>query len=132
MQITLRSYAAASAALLGAGLVAVAPVAGTALPGTQLPDVALTSGLDFTSAWQGVFDTAKTNVTEIGDTFTKAPLATLQQSIANPIDLVKGLADGSLKPDDIFGDLKDQAQNLFQDTTLQGVTPTATAIPDAI
>lgn len=121
MQLTQSPYVAASVALLGAGLIAAGPIAAGAGLAPDLPDVALTSSLDFTGAWQDVFSKAESNLTEIGDAAAKAPLASLQQSIADPIELIKGLVGGDLKPEALFDHLKDQAQNLFQDTTLLGV-----------
>lgn len=71
MHQSLRPYATAGIAALGAAMVAVTPVvAASAVDIQPMPEVALTAGvelggIDFTQAWTDAFDTAKDNLTSV-------------------------------------------------------------------
>ncbi len=84
MNHALRPYATAGLALVGAGMIAVAPVA-TPLPDTYVTrDVALTTGIDFTTAWTDAFTTAEANLDALQTASTDAQTALSDAIAANP------------------------------------------------
>jgi len=83
VQQTLRPFATAGVALVGASLIAIAPMAAPG-PDIQMLDVALTSGdTDLLTPWEDVFNTASANATTLTNNFSSAPFVDLQQLIAN-------------------------------------------------
>ncbi|OBH19182.1 hypothetical protein EHH44_16895 [Mycolicibacter terrae] len=82
MHATVRPYATAGVALIGASLIAVTPLAAplTALPDVQSPAVALTG------AFQDVLNAASANVTTMLNNWYLAPGVGMQQFWANQMD----------------------------------------------
>lgn len=102
MQQTLRPYVAAGVALVGAGVIAATPVV-AAVPNMHVmrdvalvaestpenPDTPDTPAIDFTSAWESAFETAKTNSNLLGDASDQVSKA-LQDAIDANKDLIAG------------------------------------------
>ena len=89
MHATLRPYATAGVALVGASLVAVTPVAApvsTALEATS-PAVALTS------AWDDVLNATSANVTSLMNNWYLAPAVGMQQFLANQMAYADQMAN---------------------------------------
>ncbi|MEB3034096.1 outer membrane porin GjpA [[Mycobacterium] nativiensis] len=85
MQHVLRPYVTAGVAVLGASMIAATPVvAAPLLPAAHVNDVVLTAGLDFTTAWEDVFATAKANSDTLQAAAADAQAALKDAMTANP------------------------------------------------
>lgn len=89
MHATLRPYATAGVALVGASLVAVTPLAA---PSPAVPDVQ-TRAVALTSAWDDVINAASANLTTLMNNWYLAPGVGMQQFWANQMDYADQLAN---------------------------------------
>ncbi|OBK80940.1 hypothetical protein A5649_01040 [Mycolicibacter heraklionensis] len=82
MHATVRPYATAGVALVGASLVAVTPAA------APLPALLKTesSSVQLASAWQDIFNTTSANLTAMLNNYYLAPGVGMQQFVANQLD----------------------------------------------
>ncbi|PQE00707.1 hypothetical protein CYL16_08130 [Mycobacterium sp. EPG1] len=96
MYTTLRPYATAGIALLGASAIAVAPVVATPqLTDVRVaaPGVALSAAIDPLTPLLDLFNTSETNFAGLVNAWLEAPAPVLQQIIANQISYVGQLPD---------------------------------------
>lgn len=89
MHATVRPYAAAGVALVGASLVAITPVAA---PQPALLDVQ-SHAVQLTSAWDDVLNAASANMTSLLNNWYLAPGVGMQQFWANQLDYADQLAN---------------------------------------
>ena len=85
MELSLRPYATAGIALVGASVIAVTPV--TVSPDSHLmsADVALSAAVDPITPILTTFDSAEVNFAHLADEWLQAPLPIAQQVIANQL-----------------------------------------------
>lgn len=96
MHTTLRPFATAGVALVGATAIAITPVAPTTLATDMRvasPAVQLTAAVDPITPWLEVFNNSEVNFANLVNTWLQAPAPVLQQVIANQIGYLSQLPD---------------------------------------
>ncbi|OBJ31229.1 outer membrane porin GjpA [Mycolicibacter heraklionensis] len=89
MRATIRPYASAGVAIVGAGLIAATPVVAPLPTVGAVRDVALTAS----SAWDEVFNAASQNLSQLLNNYYLAPGIAFQQFLANQMDYAQQLMD---------------------------------------
>lgn len=113
MPQTLRPYATAGVAVVGASLIAATPMA-PRLPDIQLRDVALTAGeADLLAPWESVFNTASENATTLLNNFSLAPAVGLQQALVDMSDYTQQLLDNPANITTVTADLQENLRALL-------------------
>lgn len=107
MKLSLRPYATAGVALVGAGVIAISPVAPPASD-IQVASsaVQLSAFADPFEAWLEVFDEAGTNLNGLADAFLEAPFPILQQVVANQLSYLGQLPDLPAIFEQVLGNLE--------------------------
>lgn len=96
MQTTLRPFATASVALVGASAIAISPVAlEPTLPDIKVANSAvnLTAAVDPITPWLETFNIAEMNFADLANAWLEAPAPVVQQVIANQIRYLSQLPD---------------------------------------
>ncbi|BCI51567.1 hypothetical protein NIIDNTM18_08450 [Mycolicibacterium litorale] len=96
MHTSVRPFATAGAALVGASAIAISPLVATpSLPDVKVanPAVHLSAAVDPIEAWLQVFDTSSLNLGNLADAWMQAPAPVLQQVIANQLGYLAELPD---------------------------------------
>ncbi|MCV7383510.1 outer membrane porin GjpA [Mycolicibacter longobardus] len=128
MNPTLRPFATAGVALVGAGLIAVTPVATPVLEAHVVHDVALTA-IDFTGAWTEAFNTAEANFDALQTAMQDANEA-LSEALSNADLADLDFAQLGAALTFLDGDQKTFI-NPLTEWTLNGAGPEADAATDA-
>ncbi|WP_409435085.1 outer membrane porin GjpA [Mycobacterium sp. SMC-14] len=115
MRATIRPYASAGVAIVGAGLIAATPVVAPLPTVGAVRDVALTAS----SAWDEVFNAASQNLTQMLNNYYLAPGIAFQQFFANQMHYAQQLMDD---PANITAVTEQMRHNL--DALLTGYTMT--------
>jgi len=89
LRATIRPYATAGVAIVGAGLIAATPVVAPLLEIGAVRDVALTAS----SAWDEVFNAASQNLSQMLNNYYLAPGVAFQQFFANQSEYTQQLMD---------------------------------------
>lgn len=124
MRKTLRPYATAGVAIVGAGIITVTPVAAP-LSDVQVRDVTLTAGdtlPDLLAPWIDQFNTASENATTLVDNFSLAPGVGLQQLLANMSGYLQDFFDDptSNTVTSIMGQIQDNLAGVLTGYGLSG------------
>lgn len=96
MHTSVRPFATAGVALVGASAIAISPLVATpALPDVRVanPAVQLSAAVDPIEAWLQVFDTSKANFADLANTWLQAPAPVVQQVLANQLGYLGELPD---------------------------------------
>lgn len=96
MHTTVRPFATAGIALVGASAIAMTPLVATpSLPGIEVanPAVHLSAAVNPIEAWLQVLDTSGLNIENLADAYLQAPAPVLQQVIANQLGYLGELPD---------------------------------------
>lgn len=96
MHTTVRPFATAGIAVVGASAIAMSPLVATpSLPRLEManPAVHLSAAVDPIEAWLQVLDTSGVNLENLAESWLKAPAPLLQQVIANQLGYLGELPD---------------------------------------
>ncbi|BBX28764.1 hypothetical protein GCM10009632_18800 [Mycolicibacterium alvei] len=122
MDMSLRPYATAGIALVGAGVIAITPIAP---PPTDVqvanPAVNLAASVNPIAPWVDAFNETSANATTVTQVAAEAPGAALQQAIVNQFGFLDQLLNnpGSIGP--VLEQFGANLQKAFQAATLLGV-----------
>lgn len=124
MQKTLRPYATAGVAIVGATLITVPPAVASLSDLPAARDVALTSFLtDAMAPWIDQYNIAAQNSTVLANNFNVAPSVALQQFIANQYGYIQEILNDPSKIPAVVSEMQEHMRAVSSAYTLLGIAP---------
>ncbi len=124
MQKTLRPYATAGVAIVGATLITVPPAVASLPDIPAARDVALTSFLtDAMAPWIDQYNIAAQNSTVLANNFNVAPNVALQQFIANQYGYIQEILNDPSKIPAVVSEMQEHMRAVSSAYTLLGIAP---------
>ncbi|KUI39060.1 outer membrane porin GjpA [Mycobacterium sp. GA-2829] len=125
MHTSVRPFATAGIALVGASAIAIPPLVATpTLPEVKVanPAVQLSAAVDPIEAWLQVFETSGANLEKLADAWLQTPAPVLQQVLANQFGYLGELPDVGAIAEQIGTNLEAALTSLFAEdlSTLEG------------
>lgn len=125
MQKTLRPYATAGVAIVGATLITVPPAVASLPDIPAARDVALTSFLtDAMAPWIEQYNAAADNATVLANNFNVAPFIALQQFIANQKDYMQQILDDPSNIPNVVSAMQDHMHAVTSAYSMVTLDPT--------